>query len=269
MRRREGWCWLAGLLSLCLVAGCATPVERLEARAAELGYRPLAVQGGKFRLRGFFKEGTRAGGEVLHVYLEGDGAPWRTRHSVASEPTSRNPLMLELVAQDKAPVLYLGRPCYLGAAADAGCAPELWTERRFAPEVVESLAEGLHEFVQNSSYRRLILIGHSGGGALAVLLAKRVAGTERVVTLAGNLDTAAWTSLHDYSPLSGSLNPADEPPAVPEFHFFGVEDENIPPATFAPLARKRPGAQVDVLDGVEHQAGWGTVWPRVLERVMR
>jgi hypothetical protein len=265
--KRRGWRWLACLLPLCLLLGCATPVERLEARASELGYRPVAVRGGKFRLRGFFKEGTPAGGEILHVYLEGDGTPWRTRHSVASEPTSRQPLMLELMAQDDAPALYLGRPCYLGAAAEAGCTPELWTERRFAPEVVESLADGLREFLRGRTYRRLVLIGHSGGGALAVLLAARVAETERVVTLAGNLEIADWTALHAYSPLGGSLNPAETPPAVPEFHFFGAGDENIPPTTFAPLARKRPGAQVEVIDGMEHQAGWETVWPRLLERI--
>lgn len=265
-RRGRGWLGLAGLLPLCLLAACATPVERLAARAADLGYRPLAVQGGPFRLQGFFKQGT-PGGEILHVYLEGDGTPWRTRHTVASEPTSRRPVMLELMALDAAPALYLGRPCYLGAAADAGCAPQLWTERRFAPEVVESLAEGLREFLRDRPYRRLVLIGHSGGGALAVLLAARVAQTERVVTLAGNLDIAAWTALHHYSPLEGSLNPADASPAVAEFHFFGANDANIPPAVFAPLAGKRPGAQLEVIEGVEHQLGWESVWPRLLERI--
>lgn len=265
-RRGWGWLWLAGLLPLCFLVGCTTPAERLEARAADLGYRPLAVRGGKFRLHGFFKQGTR-GGEVLHVYLEGDGTPWWTRHSVASEPTSRQPLMLELMAFDAGPALYLGRPCYLGAAEDAGCDPKLWTERRFAPEIVESLADGLREFLRQRPFPRLLLIGHSGGGALAVLLAARVAQTERVVTLAGNLDIAAWTALHHYFPLEGSLNPADAPPAVAEFHFFGANDENIPPAVFAPLAGKRPGAQVEVFDGVEHQAGWESVWPRLLERI--
>jgi len=176
-------------------------------------------------------------------------------------------VMLELMALDTAPALYLGRPCYLGAAADAGCAPQLWTERRFAPEVVESLAEGLREFLRDRPYRRLVLIGHSGGGALAVLLAARVAQTERVVTLAGNLDIAAWTALHHYSPLEGSLNPADASPAVAEFHFFGANDANIPPAVFAPLAGKRPGAQLEVIEGVEHQLGWESVWPRLLERI--
>lgn len=257
----------AALLPLALLLACATPVERLEMRAAELGYRPLWVQGGPFRLRGFFKPARRAGGDILHVYLEGDGSPWRTRHSVASEPTSRKPLMLELMALDSAPALYLGRPCYLGAAEDAGCDPRLWTERRFGPEVVDSLAQGLTGYLRGSPYRRVALIGHSGGGALAVLLAGRVPRVERVVTLAGNLDIAAWTSLHEYSPLTGSLNPAGVLPAVPEQHFFGAEDDNIPPAVFAPLAGRRSGARVAVLDGVKHQAGWDAVWPALLEGV--
>ena len=41
-----------------------------------------------------------------------------------------------------------------------------------------------------------------------MLLAERLEMTQAVVTIAANLDTDAWTELHGFSALEGSLNPA-------------------------------------------------------------
>lgn len=250
-----------------LLAGCAPPTARIDESASELGYRPLTLVGGGYALAAFYKPGTGAERRVLHVYLEGDGSPWETRWRVADDPTPRNPVMLRLMALDDAPALYLGRPCYYGHVQDAGCSPALWTDRRYAPEVVESLAMGLRGFLRGRDYRRLAWFGHSGGGALALLLAPRFPATSAVVTLAGNIDTAAWTAYHGYSPLTGSLNPADTAPVVPEYHYLGAEDRIIPPRIFAPIAQNRSPSGTVILPKMGHSCCWDAEWRIILKRL--
>ena len=109
------------LLVVLMATGCANPTRRLHEQAVAYGFRPLELQGNGFRLTAFFKAGTTGRSDLLHVYLEGDGTPWLHRFRVADDPTPRRPVMLGLMALDKSPALYLGRPCYHGHAADAGC----------------------------------------------------------------------------------------------------------------------------------------------------
>jgi pimeloyl-ACP methyl ester carboxylesterase len=59
---------------------------------------------------------------------------------------------------------------------------------------------------------RVVWLGYSGGGVLAMLLAARVPETIGVVTIAANLDVQAWAAQQGGSPLIGSLDPAREPP---------------------------------------------------------
>lgn len=251
-------------LLVVLVAGCADPARRIRQLAADSGFLPLELQGGGFRLAAFSKPVAGTAGS-LHVYLEGDGTPWTTRHAIAADPTPRNPVMLRLMALDPAPSLYLGRPCYLGHAADAGCSPELWTSHRYAPAIVDSMAAGLSRFLQHSRHSSLTFLGHSGGGALAVLLAARFPQTRTVATLAGNLDIAAWTGHHHYSQLVGSLDPAGvRLPGVREYHYFGSDDRTIPAELFAPLAQRRAGAKVEILRGFDHSCCWQDVWRNIL-----
>ncbi len=259
---------LAIFAILPLLAGCARPAERIYDSAAEFGFRPLLLDGRGFWLAAFFKPAKSAGGDSLHVYLEGDGSPWLSRWRIAEDPTPRDPVMLRLMASDTAPALYLGRPCYYGHARDPGCSPELWTYRRYAPEVVDSLAAGLRGFLRRHRYRRLALFGHSGGGALALLLAPRFPETRAVATLAGNLDTAVWTAYHGYSPLTGSLNPADTAPVgVAEYHYLGAGDQVVPARVFGPIAERRfPGGSV-ILPKYDHSCCWEDIWETILKRL--
>jgi pimeloyl-ACP methyl ester carboxylesterase len=149
--------------------------------------------------------------------------------------------------------------------ADAGCSPKLWTFRRYGPEVVNSLSAGLSGFLEQTGYSRLALFGHSGGGALALLLAPQFAKTYAVVTLAGNLDTAVWSTYHRYSPLLGSLNPAEmRNEGLIEYHYLGASDPIVPPSIFEPLAQRRAGARVAVMADFDHSCCWEKVWPAIL-----
>lgn len=251
-------------LVLILLQACATPAQLLRREAANLGFAPLTLTGNGFRLTAFYKASAHPG-QVLHVYLEGDGLPWWSRTRVASDPTPRNPLMLRLMAMDETPSLYLGRPCYNGHAQDPGCTPLLWTHRRYAPEVVGSMAAALWAFLQKNPHTGLTFFGHSGGGALALLLAGRFRATEAVITLAGNLDIDAWADYHGYSRLEGSLNPAhSQSTGFREFHYLGEKDERVPPSVFLPLLEKRRNAHVTVVQNIEHGCCWESLWPEML-----
>jgi hypothetical protein len=205
-------------------------------------------------------------GTSLHVYLEGDGSPYENPSTVAADPTPRLPLMLHLMSLDMQRSVYVGRPCYQEQRRDDNCGPQYWTSRRFSPEVVASLAVVIRSEMAFAGASSVQLFGHSGGGALVVLLTRELP-VERVVTLAGNLDTAAWARLHGYTPLAGSLNPVEVtlPPQLASRteHLVGENDEVVPP-DMVRNAAGRIGGQVRVVPGYSHQCCWETLWPRIL-----
>lgn len=255
------------LLSTLLLASCATPTQRIDEAAARFGFESLRLEGNGFELAAFFKPGKKDTSTTLHVYLEGDGTPWISHRTISDDPTPRDPVMLRLMNLDDGPALYLGRPCYYGHAADRGCSPALWTHRRYGPEVVDSLAAALRSFLPKHAVERLVLFGHSGGGALAILLAPHFPETSAIVTLAANLDIDVWTGYHGYSPLLGSLNPVrTRRDGVLELHYLGENDRTIPSSVFEPIAKQRPHARVVVVPNFDHRCCWQEIWTDVLRQ---
>lgn len=253
-------------LAAVLVAACATPSERFDRRAGEAGFTPLDLPGDGYRHRAYVAD--LAGGDTLHVYVEHDGTPWIDERVVAADPTPRTPLALELMARDAGPRMLLGRPCYFEHRDDPGCNALLWTHRRYAPEVVASMSAALRGVIAAHGYRRVVLVGYSGGGTLAWLMARDVPQTVAVLTVAANLDIDRWTALHGYTPLTGSLNPAQLPPlptAVAQVNFVGGRDTNVPPAIAASFGRRHRGATVVVVDDFDHRCCWTQRWPQLLQ----
>lgn len=256
----------AFLLAALFIAGCGGQGARYAARADQAGLVRTERTGLPFR-HAVFARATSAAATDLHVYLEGDGTPWRRPGVVATDPTPRAPLALELLARDPGPAVLVGRPCYHAAEVDPACDPRWWTARRYAPEIVASLAKVIEDEAEARGARRLTLIGHSGGGVLAVLLAARLPRVTLVVTLAANLDVAAWTTYHGYPPLAESLDPAREPPrrAPPaQFHYLGELDTNVPPRVLESLRSRSPAATWRVVPGFDHHCCWVERWPALL-----
>jgi pimeloyl-ACP methyl ester carboxylesterase len=268
MINRYGKMGLALLLSW-MSAACVSPAGRIDGKAAQLGFERQTVWGTQFPHRVYFK-GRVAGSHRLHVYIEGDGLPWSSPDRVSPDPTPRYALMLRLMAQDTRPAIYLGRPCYFGFAQTPPCSPLSWTQDRYARAMVESMAAALSRITAGRDDVELVLIGHSGGGALAVLLGQRLANAVAVVTVAGNLDTEAWTRLHGYSDLTGSLNPASLPALdrrIVQLHFQGGQDREIPPALAARFAARQPSAQFRLHPEFDHRCCWEEKWPELLGQV--
>lgn len=257
--RKASWLLIVWLLSACQSAPLAPYRD-----SAEFDVR--RVQGAPFLhqlvLNARARQESKRG--FLNVYIEGDGRPWHQRNVVAWDPTPPFSLMMDLMAQDEGAALFLGRPCYF-ASEDPACEPIWWTHQRFAPEIVQSMDTILDAFAMK--YAGIRLIGHSGGGALAMLLAARRDDVVTVVTLAGNADIASWAALHAYSPLKGSLNPRDFPlpAAIQQFHFVGEQDSITPPAWIASVLQ-RPET-LRVLEGMDHRCCWTEVWPGILRQI--
>ena len=199
-------------------------------------------------------------GQRLHVYLEGDGTPWLSARP-APDPTPRTAVALGLMALDRNPSILLGRPCYHGLRPPR-CKPALWTSGRYSRTVVDAMASALSRV----EARELVLIGHSGGGSLAMLLAPRDPRVVAVVTLGANLDLEAWTAHHGDEPLLGSLDPAEQAPLAPEIlqiHLAGARDTTVPPA----VTRAVAGPRLRILGGADHTCCWADAWPPVLREL--
>lgn len=211
-------------------------------------------------------------GEALTVYIEGDGQAWLSRSQLATDPTPTDPVALRLAALDPSPnVVYLARPCqYTEPRLDPFCGPAYWSNKRFAGEVIAAMDQAVEQFRRRSLAREVHLVGYSGGGAVATLLAARRRDVASLRTVAGNLDHMTLNRYKRVSPLTGSLNPIDFAPALsrlPQRHFVGSDDRVVPPFIAEGFARRAPTSRcirVTVVEDVTHAKGWVERWPDLL-----
>lgn len=255
---------LALLMLMIGLSGCSSAVMRLNQHAQDYGFETVSSSAGGFVIQSFHHPASGSN-QPLHVYLEGDGRPWERGLLPAADPTTRASVMLPLMAMDSAPSLYLGRPCYNGHADDAGCAASLWTDARYGEQVVAAMTQALQDFNSRQNEQKIILIGHSGGGTLALLMAERLPQTAAVITLAGNYDIDSWADHLSYPRLNASLNPATRRASgITEWHLLGKRDRTIPPQLFQDALQRRPNSTVQIVDA-DHTQGWQAIWPRLLQ----
>ncbi len=259
---------LCGWLLVLILAGCQTPTGHLHRLAKQMGFDRQSIRSGGFDH--LVIRNSNASARVLHVYLEGDGSPWRYRRVIMPDPTPRKPLMLKLMQQDPNPAVYLGRPCYNGTSLYAECNPALWTSGRYSTTVVASMTGVLRQIIERYQADQIRLFGHSGGGTLAMLIAEQLPRVSDVVTLAGNLDTDAWTGHHGYTPLYSSLNPARRPPLderIMQWHLLGASDAVIPSELVRPFIELQASAVGVSLPNYNHGCCWSQSWSQILDSV--
>ena len=258
---------LSVFLFVAILPACTSPTLRLKSVSNQYGFQSLDLNAGGFLLSCFYRPGS-TGDKELHVYLEGDGRPWQNGLIPADDPTTRASIMLPLMALDSTAALYLGRPCYNNHAQDPGCNPRLWTSARYSTQVITAMTSGLADFMLQHGYSKLVIIGHSGGGSLAMLMSTHLPQTQTLITLAGNYDINLWANYHGYLRLIDSENPAEHAnQGITEWHFLGELDNSIPPPLFLSLLQSRNHSHVEILSKVTHQQGWINYWPKVLAQL--
>jgi len=266
---------LASILAACApIPPLAERRARADALAAGPGWRAELIAAGEFDLLAYTPQHIRQNTR-LTVYIEGDGFAWVSRSMPSADPTPREPLALRLALKQQAGnAVYLGRPCQYVDAERTACPERYWQEARFAPEVVAASSKAIDVLKERFAATRLTLVGYSGGAAVAALLAARRNDVERLITVAGNLDHRAWTNHHRVTPLTASLNPADETAklqAVQQWHFVGGDDRVIPASLVMAYAEHFPPSQrptVTVIPGFTHQCCWEGDWQRLWRTII-
>lgn len=269
--RRKNIYHLAMVLAI-IQSGCALLHDRTAnaIRLAEAhGFENEVVTTGHFKLR-IFHRGLPVGSGHLRVYIEGDGSAWKQKYRLSSDPTPTDPVGLELAVRDPGEaVLYIGRPCQFLSESDLSrCAPIYWSSHRYSEEVIAAV----NSVIENKAGRfdSLGLIGYSGGGSVAALVAARRENVDLLMTIAANLDHRAWTALHQVSSLKGSLNAVDYIDSlqeIPQIHLAGARDDNVP---FSLLKNYRDAADnpsdinIVEIDDYDHTCCWVENWPNLI-----
>lgn len=260
---------LPAIALLALLAGCASPTEGLrrkaDALAAGAGMQAVQLNAGMFNLLAY--ERIADASAPVHVYIEGDGNAWLASNMVSPDPTPLDPVALKLALRDKAPnVVYLARVCQY-VTSDT-CSPRYWTYRQYGEETIGAYRQAM----QRWQGRPLELTGYSGGAAVAMLLAARLDNVAAIRTVAGNIDTDAFTTLHHISPFSQSLNPAsvmERTARIPQRHFVGEKDKVVPPSLIEAYQARLPAGNCsayDIIPGLDHFTGWEEQWAGLLAR---
>lgn len=243
-------------IGMLVMLGCASGTQSLAQRIDDdvTGAVALTLPAGDFVLQAVERSGA---GEEAWVFIEGDGRPWRAGGQVIAEnPTPQKTPMLDWMLQTQGPSLYLGRPCYHQPRIEKPCNPLLWTYLRYSETVVAAMQTALSAWLQSQpQVSRVTLVGHSGGGVLALLLAERMPSAHRVIAMAAPLDIDRWADLHGYGRLVGSINPTQLNQwrgDTRRYLLFGQDDAQVPASAFQQVARDIPGARVMLLEGARH-----------------
>lgn len=235
------------------------------------GFKKVLVKGGDFWITTYQKIENPHKPYVF--YIEGDGAAFSGRYRVSKNPTPRRQMFINLAAMDERPnVVYVARPCqYTPMDLNPKCKMQYWTDKRMSDDSVQSINDVINSINNNQKFS---IIGYSGGGGIAVLIAARNYMTKDVITLAGNLDHKAFTDLHNVTPMVGSLNPIDyaqQIKHIPQLHISGGKDNVVPPFIADKFVQKAMSSCVKqkIYEDSSHRGGWKRVWEYVYTKPIR
>ncbi|NCB49722.1 MAG: alpha/beta fold hydrolase [Alphaproteobacteria bacterium] len=221
------------------------------------------IQTSSFRIFYFEKQAQKEDSSLpIKVYIEGDGHAYTPMGYPSYDPTPHSSFMRDLALKDPSPhVLYLARPCQF--TKDSACNPKDWTTGRFSKKVLQSIKEALEQKTQN---RPLILIGYSGGGAIACLLAVLYddLSVKKIITLSGNLNHGLWTKTKKLLPLSDSLDVASykkKLSSFPQHHYVGTKDKVIPPFLIQSVVLD--SKNITYIKGAGHDSNFESIFPEI------
>ena len=270
------------LAGLFVFSGCASPRAepawgRMLDEGASHALHPVSFNFGIFELAGMMRTGTTPE-TALVVYIEGDGHTLNENNELTDDPTPETPLSFLLAVSDPAPkLLYLARIGQFNKRNTGNDYKKYWGNARFSVEAVLAANQAIDRAKSMAKAEKIHLIGFSGGGGLAVILAEQRKDVASLVTVAGLLDTGWWVQEYlpskvrkDYSgAFSLSINPADHAAKIsglPQMHFSGSKDTEIPMEMVDSFEEKTPFLFFrHIILPCGHNEGWTAIWPQVLE----
>jgi hypothetical protein len=261
--KRNGLFLLAYLMAI-FVVGCSAKQVILE----DVNKYNLSTQTFKYKnIPIYFGVDTQNIKDTFSIYIEGDGRGWISKRKPSDDPTPSNSLVLKLMEKDIRPKVYLARPCMY--VQTEFCEQYYWTEGRHHPKLVEAMSKAIDHLKTLYGVSNFELIGHSGGGSMAVLIAEKRSDIKRIITIAGNLDIEAFVKHHRVTAMKGSLNPlyvAEKIQYIPQLHFIGGQDKIVPEKLVANFVKKSASicVQSKVYKDFGHFEDWVSVWSDIL-----
>lgn len=265
------------LLSCLYLSACGlqTPVLSPEVRtmqaaslAKKAGWHAHTMHSSRFTLQTYRSPAPKKANR-LTIYIEGDGLAWLSETMPSTNPTPIVPTGLQMAIHDQKnnPIVYLARPCqYVLKEEWAGCRQAYWTNLRFSPEVINAMNQAVDRLKNEYRAQHIVLIGYSGGGTIATLIAARRTDVIQLTTIAAILDTDFWVRHERLTPLYGSLNPADaweNLTNVPQTHWVGGKDTVAPKDVALAYGKRFPATKkpsIRVIPSFDHACCWATDW---------
>ena len=262
--------YLSGCALQTSVISPEVRIRQAAALAKTAGWRERTIHTTRFTLKTY---GTptvkKTNTHTLTIYIEGDGLAWLSEETPSANPTPMVPTGLQMALHDKknAPIAYLARPCQFVLKEEwAGCRQAYWTHSRFSPEVINAMNQAVEQLKNEYHAKQLVLIGYSGGGTVAALIAARRADVKQLITVAAILDTDFWVRQESLTPLYGSLNPAEAWKSllsIPQTHWVGGKDTVAPKEVALAFAKRFPATKkptIRVIPAFDHACCWATDW---------
>ncbi len=272
--------WLLMFSCLCL-SGCLSttsiPAPELRTQhaaqvAKKAGWKEHTIHTSLCTLKAYGSSASSKN-KILTIYIEGDGLAWLSEDRPSDNPTPMVPTALNMAVHDQKnkPVAYLARPCQFVAEKSWGqCRQDYWTNLRFSPAVILAMNHAVDYLKRYYHAQKIQLIGYSGGGTVAALLAARRQDVIKLITAAAILDIDYWVRQENLTPLSGSLNPADawkKLSSIHQTHWVGGKDKVVSKEVAFAFAQRFPASEkptVNVIPDFNHTCCWARDWMSLL-----
>ena len=259
------WCILCLSLSGCIsIPSPQIRTQNADEIAQHAKFKKHIIQTSVFNLQAYGSN-TSTKNHVLTIYIEGDGLAWLSENQPSNNPTPIVPTGLKMAIhnQKNHPVAYLARPCqFIFKNSWKNCTQAYWTNLRFAPEVLHAMNQAVTYLKNYYHAKQIILIGYSGGGTIATLIASERSDVIKLITMAAILDIKKWTNQEHLTPLTGSLNPADrwqKLKSIPQTHWIGGKDLVVRKEValaFAKRFSKQNQPQIITIHNFDHKCCW-------------
>jgi pimeloyl-ACP methyl ester carboxylesterase len=245
--------------------GCAAgPLDDADARAAAAHMQRHDITAGGFRITTYSR--IRDTNKPVTIYIEGDTRGWQPAADPGVSDMPDDTMGLRLAALDPSTnVVFIAHPCQFGIE-DPICFDGTWDNAHLADQVYTSINRAVDHIAVVFLHPHLNLVGYSGGGGIAAVLAARRHDVVSLRTIAGNLDPEGNGRAHAADPQDDFVDPmplAHRLALIPQEHFVGDGDVIVPPfltENFIKAIGVSYCVKVTHVPAATHLTGWEDYW---------